>query len=304
MQSTDENSNAVHGLVPGQVLANRYLVERWLDIGGSAVVYAATDLTNSRPVALKLLLGHQSSPQAVARFHQELEHARVLDHINILPILGTGTDGTRHFLVSELLQGMDLRRLLQTQPPTLAESLRWLTHATCALEHAHERGVLHRDVKPGNLFITQGGLLKLMDFGFAKSRHVPSTTAHGAVFGTPEYISPEQVMGTPVTAATDLYSLGVVAYELLTGQRPFYHSEPMPLMFMHVQHVPVPPRALNPRIPEPLERVVLKLLAKPPGCRYPNAAALRVALRELWPLLLPGGPKPQPTPPRREPPSR
>lgn len=290
MQSTEQDAHAAHELIPGQVLAGRYRVERWLNTGGSATVYAATDLESSRQVAIKLLMAHQSAPQTVARFHQEIEHARILDHINILRVLGTGADGGRHFLVSELLEGMDLRHLLQTQPLTLAESLRWLTHATRALEHAHERGVLHRDVKPGNLFITRAGLLKLMDFGLSKSKHVPSTTAPGAVCGTPEYISPEQVMGTPITPATDLYSLGVVAYELLTGQRPFHHPEPMPLMFMHVRQVPVPPRALNPHIPEPFERVVLKLLAKPPGFRYPTAAALRGALRPLWPLLLPGNP--------------
>jgi len=287
VQSTEEGSQAVYGLIPGQVLAGRYRVERWLDTGGSAAVYAGTDLEGGRQVALKLLMGHQSSPQAVARFHQEIEHARILDHLNILRVLGTGTDGGRHFLVSELLHGMDLGCLLQRQPPSLAESLRWLTHATCALEHAHERGVLHRDMKPGNLFITRTGMLKLMDFGLAKSRHVPSMTAHGAVFGTPEYMAPEQVMGTPITPATDLYSLGVIAYELLTGQRPFRHLEPMPLMFMHVHQAPVPPRTLNPQLPEPFERIVLKLLAKPPGCRYQNAPALHVALRELWPLVLP-----------------
>ncbi|WP_224368830.1 serine/threonine-protein kinase [Hyalangium versicolor] len=277
----------VRGLVPGQVVAGRYRAERWLGAGGSAAVYAATDLQSGMHVALKLLTASSQNPALVARFRQELEHAQVLDHPNVLRLLNVGTDGERHFLISELLQGMDLRSHLQSRRPTLAESLRWLTHAVCALEHAHERGVLHRDVKPGNLFVTHTGVLKLMDFGLAKSQHVEGHTVQGAVFGTPEYMAPEQVMGEPVSAVTDLYSLGVVAYELLTGQLPFRHTQPVPLMFQHVQQQPVPPRTLNPQLPEPFERLVLTLLAKDTAARYPSASALRAALRELWPLVLP-----------------
>jgi serine/threonine-protein kinase len=279
---------AVRGLVPDQLIANRYRIERWLGAGGSATVYAATDLSTSQQVALKLLTAPGQDAALVARFRREIEHARVLEHPNILRMLDVGTDGERHFLIVELLQGMDLRRLLASRRPTLTEALRWLTHAACALEHAHERGVLHRDVKAGNLFITHTGVLKLMDFGLAKSDHVAGTTAQGAVFGTPEYMAPEQVMGTDVSPATDLYSLGVVAYELLTGQLPFRHTQPVPLMFLHVQQQPAPPHTLNPQVPEAFERIVLKLLAKQPEARYPSAAALRVALRELWPLVLPG----------------
>jgi serine/threonine protein kinase len=285
---------AVRGLVPGQLITQRYRVERWLGAGGTAAVYAATDLTTGEEVALKLLTvaGHDAG--VVARFRLELDHARVLEHPNILHVLDVGMDCERHFLIVELLRGTDLRHLLMARRPTLAESLRWLTHAACALEHAHGRGVLHRDVKAGNLFITHTGVLKLMDFGLAKSEHVAGITAQGAVFGTPEYMAPEQVMGTDVSGATDLYSLGVVAYELLTGQLPFRHSQPVPLMFLHVQQQPVPPRTLNPQVPEAFERVVLTLMAKQPEARYPSATALRAALRELWPLVLPSPPRERP----------
>jgi serine/threonine protein kinase len=282
------SATAVRGLVPGQLVTERYRIERWLGAGGSATVYAATDLSTGQQVALKLLTAPGQNEALVARFRQEIEHARVLEHPNILHVLGVGTDGERHFLIVELLQGMDLRHLLSLRRPTLAETLRWLTHAACALEHAHGRGVLHRDVKAGNLFITHTGVLKLMDFGLAKSAHVAGVTAQGAVFGTPEYMAPEQVMGTDVSPATDLYSLGVVAYELLTGQLPFRHTQTVPLMLLHVQQQPAPPRTLSPQIPEAFERIVLKLLAKQPEARYPSATALRAALRELWPLVLPG----------------
>lgn len=280
-------SPLVRGLMPGQVVAGRYRVERWLGAGGSATVYEATDLQQDVRVALKVLAVPHAHEALVARFHQEVEHVRALEHINILRVFDAGVDGDRHFLTMELLEGSDLRNLLSERRATRAEALRWLTHATVALEHAHGRGVLHRDVKPANLFVTRTGVLKLMDFGLAKSTHVAGATAQGAVLGTPEYMAPEQVMGSPqVSPATDLYALGVVAYELLTGQLPFRHAQPVPLMFLQVQQAPVPPRTLCPDLPEPFEHVVLKLLEKQPEARYPDAASLRAALGKLWPWVL------------------
>ncbi|QSQ19600.1 protein kinase [Pyxidicoccus parkwayensis] len=280
-------SPQVRGLMPGQVVAGRYRVERWLGAGGSATVYEATDLHQDLRVALKVLAVPYAHDALVARFHQEVEHVRALEHVNILRVFDAGVDGDRHYLTMELLEGSDLRQLLAERRATRVEALRWITHATVALEHAHGRGVLHRDVKPANLFITRTGVLKLMDFGLAKSSHVAGATAQGAVLGTPEYMAPEQVMGSPkVSPATDLYALGVVAYELLTGQLPFRHTEPMPLMFMHVQQAPAPPRTLCPDLPEPFEHVVLKLLQKRPEDRFPDAASLHAALGKLWPYVL------------------
>jgi serine/threonine protein kinase len=281
-------SPAVRGLIPGQVVAERYRVERWLGAGGSAVVHEVTDLTTGEHVALKMLAVPSADTSQIARFRQEVEHARGLHHPNIVRVHDVGMDGDRHFLTTELLVGMDLKHRLMGPRPTLAEALRWLTHAAAALEHAHASGVLHRDVKPGNLFLTRKGVLKLMDFGLAKSTHVAGVTAQGAVLGTPEYMAPEQFSGAhPVSPATDLYALGVVAYEVLTGQLPFRHPQPVPLMFLHVQQPPTPPRTLTPNLPEPFEHVVLKLLRKHPEERYPGAAALRADLARLWPLALP-----------------
>lgn len=279
---------AVRGLVPGQIVADRYRVERWLGSGGSAMVHEVTDLQTGTRLALKVLAVPSADAAQIARFRQEVEHTRVLEHPNIVRVYDVGVDGDRHFITTELLVGMDLKHRLLGPRPTLAEALRWLTHAAAALEHAHAHGVLHRDVKPGNLFLTKPGVLKLMDFGLAKSAHVVGVTAQGAVLGTPEYMAPEQISGAfPISPATDLYALGVVAYEVLTGQLPFRHPQAVPLMFLHVQQPPTPPRTLCPALPEPFERMVLKLMRKNPDERYPSAAALRADLASLWPLALP-----------------
>ncbi|WP_095982513.1 serine/threonine-protein kinase [Melittangium boletus] len=284
---TPPSVSASRGLVPGQVVADRYRVEKWLGAGGTSTVYQALDLSKHRRVALKVLAVPHADDALVTRFRQEVQHARALEHVNILHVFDVGWDGERHYLTVELLEGKDLRQIMQERRPTLANALRWLTHAAVALEHAHGHGVLHRDVKPGNLFITHTGVLKLMDFGLAKSTHVMGMTAQGATLGTPEYMAPEQVMGTPpVSPATDLYALGVVAYELFTGQLPFRHAQPVPLMFLHVQEAPIPPRTLCPDLPEPFESIVLKLMQKRPEDRYPNATELRTALAKLWPLVI------------------
>ncbi|MGE6761825.1 serine/threonine-protein kinase [Corallococcus interemptor] len=277
------------GLVPGQVVAGRYQVERWLGVGGTSAVYQALDVKKQQRVALKVLAVPYADEALVTRFRQEVEHARALEHVNILHVFDVGSDGERHYLTVELLEGRDLRQVMLEGRPTLANALRWLTHATVALEHAHAHGVLHRDVKPGNLFITRTGVLKLMDFGLAKSAHVMGNTAQGATLGTPEYMAPEQVTGAEVAPATDLYALGVVAYELLTGQLPFRHAQPVPLMLMHVQETAVPPRKLRPGLPEAFEQVVLRLMRKRPEERYASATVLRAELAKLWPLALQRG---------------
>ncbi|RKH41918.1 serine/threonine-protein kinase [Corallococcus sicarius] len=274
------------GLVPGSVVAERYRVERWLGVGGTSTVYQALDLKKQQRVALKVLAVPHADEALVTRFRQEVEHAQALEHVNILHVFDVGWDGERHYLTVELLEGRDLRQVLLEGRPTLASALRWLTHAAVALEHAHAQGVLHRDVKPGNLFITRTGVLKLMDFGLAKSTHVMGATTQGTTLGTPEYMAPEQVMGTPVSPATDLYALGVVAYELFTGQLPFRHAQPVPLMFLHVQEAPVPPRTLRSELPESFEKLVLQLMQKRPEERPPSATVLRAHLAKLWPEVL------------------
>jgi serine/threonine-protein kinase len=178
----------------------------------------------------------------------------------------------------ELLRGSDLKKLLAV-PMQIDRGIDLLIQACAGLKAAHDRGIIHRDIKPENLFITSDGCLKILDFGIAKGQLSKGVTIAGMVAGTPEYISPEQIDNfTAVTPASDLYSLGVVAYEMFTGQLPFQSRELVPLLMMQINDSPPPPRSLLPSIPERLEQLLLKLLAKKPEHRFPDGAALAGAL--------------------------
>src|SRR5438874_2406682 len=174
----------------------------------------------------------------------------------------------------ELLTGESLKDRM-AQPIEFRAALGYLVQACHGLQAAHEAGVVHRDVKPDNFFVTKDGVLKVMDFGIAKQHAAPGVTVAGSIAGTPFYMSPEQISNfSTVTQATDLYALGICAYELFTGAPPFTHSELVPLLMMHVNQTPESPRKKNPVIPEELERVILRLLAKDPARRHPSCGAL------------------------------
>jgi serine/threonine-protein kinase len=265
-------------LVAGTVLADRYRLEEQIGQGGMSVVFRATDLELSEEVALKIFKPVDEDEQALARFRQELQLSRQLVHPNIARLFDLGIYRGCRFISMELLVGSDLKKLL-TAPVDIKRGVGFLIQACAGLKAAHDRGIVHRDIKPENLFITRDNVLKVMDFGIAKRQLTKGVTVAGMVAGTPEYISPEQIDNfTAVTPASDLYSLGVVAYEMFTGRLPFQSAELVPLLMMHINNAPPPPRSLMPEIPEPLEQLLLKLLAKKPELRFPDAAALTVAL--------------------------
>jgi serine/threonine-protein kinase len=274
-------------LAPGHVLSGRYRLEQMLGSGGTSLVFRASDLQQGEaPVALKIFNLPGNDEKRITRFKQEFHVAREMSHPNIVKLFDVASDGDFHFLAMELLRGETLKSTVSRRLP-LPQVIRLLTHATVALEYAHQKSVIHRDVKPANLFVTEQGLVKLMDFGLALAQSDPRTTATGALLGTPEYMAPEQITGEPAPSpATDLYSLGVVAYELVTGVVPFKHGQLMPLLFMHVKDAPRPPRELNPMVPAELEAVILKLLQKNPAERFASAAELRRVLRGLWPAVI------------------
>jgi eukaryotic-like serine/threonine-protein kinase len=269
------------GLGVGAVLAERYRIEAEIGVGGMAVVYRASDLELQETVALKVFKQPEADPAALDRFRQELKLSRQLVHPNIARLYDIGVHAGLRYISMELLEGITLEtRLLR--PIDVSEGLSYLVQACAGLQAAHDRGVIHRDVKPANLFILDDGTVKVMDFGIAKRSAAPGMTVAGMVVGTPEYMAPEQVQGSgEVTPAADLYALGVVAYEMFTGRRPFEHPDLVPLLLMQIQSLPDPPRSINPSLDPVLEGMILKLLEKQPGRRFGSCRELGAELDAL-----------------------
>jgi eukaryotic-like serine/threonine-protein kinase len=267
-------SGAADGFTVGATIAGRYRLDETIGQGGMAIVFRARDLELEEDVALKVFTLQITSESAVARFKQELKLSRQLVHPNITRLYDIGLHAGHRYISMELLRGESLKQRIQ-RPMPFAEALDYLIQACRGLQAAHDAGVIHRDVKPDNFFVTEGGILKVMDFGIAKHHAAPGVTVAGSIAGTPQYMSPEQVSNfSTVTQATDLYALGICAYELFTGAPPFTHAELVPLLMMHVNQAPEPPRKKNPAVPEELERVILRLLAKDPARRHPSCGAL------------------------------
>lgn len=257
-------------------IAGRYRLEGRIGVGGMAEVWRATDLDVGEEIALKLFQP-LSDPSLEERIKAELKLTRKLAHPNVVRIYDIGTHEGRRYISMELLRGQDLQGV--PKPVAPAKAVEWLAQAAEGLQIAHDMGVIHRDVKPENLFLTEEGRVKVMDFGIAKDNEVRRTRA-GMMAGTPEFMSPEQINDmSQVTPATDIYSLGIVAYELLTGRLPFMHKELMPLLMMHAKDAPPPLRRSRPELSEAMERAVLQALEKSPASRPATARAFADALR-------------------------
>ena len=267
---------------PGTVVADRYRIDGEIGRGGMATVYRAQDLELSEQVALKLFRPVAHDDQGLARFRQELKVSRRLVHANITRFYDIGVYAGHRYISMELLVGHSLEDL-SGSPWTLRRGLDTLVQICEGLGYAHSQGVIHRDIKPANLFLTAAGIAKIMDFGIARERERPAAgvTRAGLILGTPEYLSPEQIGGQPASEASDLYALGVVAYEMFAGRKPFEHDQLLPLLQMHVHEEPVPPSRHRAGLTPAVEAVILKLLRKQPSERYPGARALGEALRAL-----------------------
>jgi serine/threonine-protein kinase len=250
-----------------------------------AAVYRAFDLELEEVVALKVFDVAQSSDTLVARFKQELKLSRQLIHPNIIRLYDIGAHDGRRYISMELLVGKSLKDRMR-QPIDFRSALGFLIQACHGLQAAHDAGVVHRDVKPDNFFVTDDGVLKVMDFGIAKQYATPGVTVAGSIAGTPLYMSPEQIGNfSSVTQLTDIYGLGVCAYEMFTGQVPFFHADLVPLLMMHVNDIPLPPRKRNPSVPAELDAVILKCLAKDPKQRQQSCRELAqelIAIRDRF----------------------
>lgn len=269
-------------LAIGQIIAGRYRLDAKIGQGGMATVFRAHDQELDESVAIKIFTQPIEDETMLMRFKQELSLSRQLTHPNIIRLHDMGQHLGMRFITMELLSGKELRHYMKAkQPMDFRKALAYLVQACAGLQTAHDRGVIHRDVKPENFFITEGGILKVMDFGIAKKQSAPGMTVAGTIGGTPAYMSPEQISNfTAVSPATDLYALGVILYELLTGSVPFMNEEMMAVLVMHLTNEPEPPRKRNPAVPEHLEKIALKLLSKQPADRYPSCAELSTVLHE------------------------
>jgi len=269
----------------GATVAGRYRLEAKIGQGGMAAVYRAFDLELEEVVALKVFELAQSSDTLLARFKQELKLSRQLIHPNIIRLYDIGAHDGRRYISMELLVGKSLKERMR-QPIEFRSALGFLIQSCHGLQAAHDAGVVHRDVKPDNFFVTDDGILKVMDFGIAKQYSTPGVTVAGSIAGTPLYMSPEQIGSfSSVTQLTDIYALGICAYEMFTGQVPFFHADLVPLLMMHVNDAPVPLRKRNPHVPAELEAVILKSIAKDPKQRQQSCRELAqelIAIRDRY----------------------
>jgi len=263
----------------GQLLGNRYEIQERIGEGATAVVYRGLDTRLQRTVAIKMLLPHVDSTTR-KRFEREALASARLNHPGIMAIYDVSQEGDQPYLVVEHVEGRPLSDFVPSPPDVVAEYGRQIC---LALDYAHRRGLIHRDIKPANIHITPDNVVKIMDFGLAISGESKRLTALGRIIGTPAYLSPEQAQGFPLTFHTDIYSTGVVLYELVTGVLPFDADDIGALLMQQVKKAPRPPREVNPAIGPALESAILKALAKQPEDRFDTARAMADALAAAGP---------------------
>lgn len=262
----------------GRTLRNRYEIQNLLGEGSTAVVYLALDRRLGRKVALKVLQPFVRDT-VVKRFFQEASSAAQLNHPNIMLLYDIVEDEGTNFLVVEYVEGETLSEQIPAPPEKVVDLGKQIANA---LHYAHEREIIHRDIKPANIKVTPQGQIKIMDLGLALPREAKRVTAAGMIIGTPAYLSPEQAQAQALDRRTDIYSLGVVLFELATGQLPFSEDEIPALLLQHVKSSPPQPRVLNPEIPAALEAVILKALEKNPARRYQTAEMMAAALDVVY----------------------
>ncbi len=286
---TETLETAGRELVPGSIFAGRYQVIEELGRGGMGRVYRVTDKKLNEDVALKLIKPEIASDrETVERFRNELKTARKIGHRNVTRMFDLGQEGITHFITMEYVRGEDLKSFIRRSGRlTLDKAVSIATQVCEGLEEAHRQGVVHRDLKPSNVMIDREGNARIMDFGIARSVKPGGITGKGVMIGTPEYMSPEQVEGLDLDERSDVYSLGIILYEMLTGAPPFTGDSTLSVA-MKQKNDPAPdPRTRNPLISEPLVRLVLKCLEKDSGRRYPNASEVRLELDRIGADLTP-----------------
>ncbi len=264
----------------GKMLDNRYELLEVVGTGGMAVVYKAKCHRLNRYVAVKILKEEAAAdPELLRRFRDESQAVAMLSHPNIVAVYDVSKTDNLEYIVMELIDGITLKQYMVQKGGSLPwkEALHFITQIMRALRHAHSRGIIHRDIKPQNVMVLRDGSAKVADFGIAHLSNSQNTTTQEAL-GSVHYVSPEQAKGAKVDARTDIYSAGVVLYEMLTGKLPYEGDSPVAVAIKHINSTPVPPREINPDIPEGLEQITLKAMASKPGDRYDSARAMLMDL--------------------------
>jgi len=266
------------------ILSERYHLTRKLGSGGMADVFLATDFNLQREVAVKVMRDELiSNPAFLASFLQEARAAANLSHPNIVTIHDYGHDHGRYFIVMEYVQGTDLKTVIRRQGLLpIDQSLDLMTQICAGVGYAHRAGLVHCDLKPHNILVSSDGGVKITDFGISRAlASIQPEEQTDMVWGSPQYFAPEQAAGGAPSPASDVYSLGVILFELTTGRLPFNGSQSKQLAEQHIHQTPPAPRSLNPNLPASLETILLKLLAKEPSARYRTADQLGRVLRNL-----------------------
>ncbi|AZP19071.1 serine/threonine protein kinase [Streptomyces aquilus] len=282
------SQDGAQGRYAGRALANnRYQLRDLLGEGGMASVHLAHDTMLDRPVAIKTLHTELGREQAFReRFRREAQAVAKLTHTNIVSVFDTGEDtldgSTMPYIVMEYVEGRPLGSVLDEDVRQFGampadKALKITADVLAALEISHEMGLVHRDIKPGNVMMTKRGVVKVMDFGIARAMQsgVTSMTQTGMVVGTPQYLSPEQALGRGVDARSDLYSVGIMLFQLVTGRLPFEADSPLAIAYAHVQEEPVAPSSINRSLPPAVDALVARALKKNPNERFPSAEAMR-----------------------------
>jgi predicted Ser/Thr protein kinase/tetratricopeptide (TPR) repeat protein len=265
----------------GEILDQRYKLLREIGAGGMAWVYEAQDLATNAHVAVKVLYPQYSrDPAYVERFLREAQLALRMPSEHIVRILDYGSDDSRHYLVMERIQGRDLATHLREHGTTWRQALEIGVQVARALGAAHAQGVVHRDIKPQNIMLTELGMVKVLDFGIARARELPSMTEGGLV-GSPSYISPEQGMGEPVDTRSDIYSLGAVLYEAISGLPPFDAETPWAIIRQHITQEPPKLSSATDGLPPQVGTLVGKMLAKAPQDRFQTPGELEASIEEI-----------------------
>ena len=265
----------------GRLLGNRYEIKEKIGNGGMAMVYKAKDQVLNRYVAIKILRDEFTTDEEfIKRFSIEAQSAASITHPNIVSVYDVGNEGNLYYIVMELIKGKTLKEIIIEEGGALP--WKWSTNIAiqiaAALETAHKNNIVHRDIKPHNIIITEDGIAKVTDFGIAKAVSNSTITAFGSTIGSVHYFSPEHAKGGFTDSKSDLYSLGVVMYEMLTGKVPFDADTPVSVALKHMQEEPVPPIELNEKIPSALNDIILKAMRKDPTLRYQSATEM---LRDL-----------------------